>query len=334
MTALPQFPYDAAATARHVMYSLLQILPLPRLRPSRNRFFAPLLLAAVVLFAVACGSDSTPTASTADDAGSGPVLTVWVHIAGLPSMPLLTEAVVLDVLQAELAKEFGPDIEVVVETSPMDFMVAISEVRDTLRAEWEVGPLEDELRELAAEDRQSGEPPSAEFLALKATYDDLYGDMQREADAMANRVGLPAGTVGLTLQLSEAYGGNTYDGERWSIVHLGFLPVYFPSPAELDGTEPAYLDYEALGYLPYSGGYDADARLEFALTYIANSAKQQVGRQFGLEPDPEGQPNQVMAVGLDLSSAEHMQRDSGFLRYTPREREIVVGGALDWMAGQ
>ena len=41
-----------------------------------------------------------------------------------------------------------------------------------------------------------------------------------------------------------------------------------------------------------------------------------------------------MAVGLDLSTAEHMQRDSAFLRYTPREREIVIAGALDWMAGR
>jgi hypothetical protein len=232
---------------------------------------------------------------------------IWVEFPSEFEETGLDRSAVVAKLQEDFESELSGQFEVQVEEA--SFVQVFQDSVAAIRKEIGVDDVWQEAHELGLsymeEERLGEEETLPEDLqsAINAYYD-AEVRFEEEIESASNLAGLPPGHVGFFITPADGYGSATLQDERWSKVYVGLLNVDYPDDQAMQ------------------------------LQYIANAAKQGLGRQFGLEYNTN-EPSDAMFWMTDgmREMGEHWKRDADPVAFNSNDLEILMDQLLAWAQG-
>lgn len=262
-------------------------------------------------------------------------ITVLVHFVAPLSLPGVSEGDLIAALKTDLDAEFASQgISFTVQQSEINFVVATETAVAQLEAQTGLKQARERVAQLLKElpgDYEDPENLPEELKSALEAYESSGSAFETLLANSSNLAGLERGTIGFVVTPAEAYGGVTDIREKWSKLSTGLAPVIFPEPAVLQaGSLEGPIDFSSAAFDPFRATYDDTARARFILRDIVNTAKHQLGHQFGLADKPLAPLTDAMREPINLQSAEHFIRARDAVHFGPTDVQIVASRLRAW----
>lgn len=258
-------------------------------------------------------------------------LTILVNFTESLDLPSITENEVVNKLQIDLQKEFAPEIKITVEKRENNFLLKFREVQEIINQKYNIDSLQKALTLLIEKYENSPEPPDLDYRQLKEKYSQSISKVKEEITSLRNLAGFSPGTIGLSIQPSNLYGGRNLAGEYWSFIYIGYLEIFFPPNKELKEITKETIDYSSTEYDSYRGLYNEEVRKKYMLQYIANNAKQQIGLIFSLPLKIQTSIENPMKNMEGIHRSQYFKRDEKPLNYESNSLLFLKDKITEWI---